>query len=492
MASYVLAIDQGTTGSTALVIDKRLRVRGRATREFPQHFPRPGWVEHDGEEIWASVAWVVRKALREAGLTGRDIAAIGITNQRETTLLFDRTTGLPVHNAIVWQDRRTADLCAELKAAGHETRVRETTGLLLDPYFSATKMRWLLDRVKGAGKRTAAGDWVFGTIDTFLVHRLTGGAAHVTDVTNGSRTLLMSLARRAWDADMLSLFGVPESALPHIVPSSGVVGTTRGLRWLPDGIPVAGIAGDQQAALFGQACFEPGAAKCTYGTGAFLLMNTGETPVMSQHGLVSTVAWEVGGRAHYALEGSSFIAGAAVQWLRDGLGIIKKASEVEALARTVPDTGGVVFVPALAGLGAPHWRPEARGLFCGIDRGTTRGHIARAVLEGVALQVADLAEAMRRDAGRTMPVFRADGGASQNDLLMQFQADVLGTPLERPRMVETTALGAAFLAGLAVGVWQETADLTRAWKADRRFEPTMKPAARKAILDRWHEAVQKA
>ncbi len=490
--SYVVAIDQGTTGTTVLVLDGRLGLRAKVNQEFRQIFPRPGWVEHDVEDIWASTLTSLQRALREAGIQGREVAAIGITNQRETTALWERRSGKPVHHAIVWQDRRTTEACAALKAAGEEPAVRERTGLVLDPYFSATKVRWLLDNVKGAREKAEAGALAFGTIDSFLVWRLTGGAAHVTDVSNASRTLLMDLRTREWDRGLMDLFGVPRSVLPEIRSSSEVYGTTRGIKVLPDGIPVAGIAGDQQAALFGQACFEPGEAKCTYGTGAFLLQNTGTEPVLSSHGLLTTVAWKVGGETTYALEGSSFIAGAAVQWLRDGLGIIEKAADVEALAKQVKDSGGLVFVPALAGLGAPHWRPEARGLIRGIDRGTTRAHLARATLEGVAFLIFDLAEAMRAEAHRPIPVFKVDGGASQNDLLMQLQADLLDVPVERPRMVETTALGAAFLAGLAVGVWKDRAEIRRAWKVGKRFEPRMKPAEREAHLARWRQAIQAA
>jgi glycerol kinase len=491
-ATNVLAIDQGTTGTTVLVLDKRLAVRAKVNQEFRQIFPKPGWVEHDLDDIWGSTTGTVQRALREAGLRGSDVAAIGITNQRETTGLWDRRTGKPVHHAIVWQDRRTTDACAALKAAGHERRVREKTGLVLDPYFSATKLRWLLDHVAGAGEKARAGALAFGTIDSFLVWRLTGGAAHVTDVSNASRTLLMDLRTRAWDKELLDLFGVPRTVLPEIRPSSEVYGTTKGVRVLPDGIPVAGIAGDQQAALFGQACFAPGEAKCTYGTGAFLLQNTGPEPVLSSRGLLTTVAWSVGGEVTYALEGSSFIAGAAVQWLRDGLGLIEKAADVEALAKKVKDSGDVVFVPALAGLGAPHWRPEARGVLRGIDRGTTAAHVARATLEGIAFLINDLAEAMRAEAHRPIPTFKVDGGACQNDLLMQFQADLLGVPVERPRMIETTALGAAFLAGLAVGVWKDREEIRRSWKVGKRFEPKMKPAEREAHLARWKRAIDAA
>jgi glycerol kinase len=491
-ASHVLAIDQGTTGTTVLILDRHLAVRARVNQEFRQIFPKPGWVEQDLDDIWGSTTVTVQRALREAGLRGRDIAAIGITNQRETTGLWDRRTGKPLHHAIVWQDRRTTDACARLKAEGHEPRVREKTGLVLDPYFSATKLRWLLDHVRGARQKAQDGTVAFGTIDTFLAWRLTGGAAHVTDVSNASRTLLMDLRTREWDPELLELFDVPRSVLPEIRPSAHVYGTTRGVKVLPDGIPVAGMAGDQQAALFGQACFAPGEAKCTYGTGAFLLQNTGPEPVFSSRGLLTTVAWSVGGEVAYALEGSSFIAGAAVQWLRDGLGLIARAPDVEPLAKQVKDSGGVVFVPALAGLGAPHWRPEARGVIRGIDRGTTAAHLARATLEGIAFLINDLAEAMRAEAHRPIPVFKVDGGACQNDLLMQFQADLLGVTVERPRMTETTAFGSAFLAGLATGVWKDREEIRRNWKVGKRFEPRMKPTEREAHLARWRRAVEAA
>ncbi len=491
-SSYVMAIDQGTTGTTALVVDKRLAVRARVNVEFRQIFPKPGLVEHDLDDIWGSVHTAVQRVLREAGLRGAEIGAVGITNQRETTALWDRRSGKPAHNAIVWQDRRTSDACARLKAEGREAAVREKTGLVLDPYFSGTKLQWLLDNVRGARERAGKGQLAFGTIDTFLVWRLTAGAAHVTDVSNASRTLLMDLRTCAWDPEMLELFNVPRALLPEIRSSSEVYGTTKDVRGLPDGIPVCGMAGDQQAALFGQACFAPGQAKCTYGTGAFLLQNVGPEPVASRHGLLTTVAWKVGGETQYALEGSAFIAGAAVQWLRDQLKIIDKASDVEALARTVKDSGEVVFVPALAGMGAPHWRPEARGLISGITRGTNRGHLARALLEGIAFQIHDLAEAMAKDSGTLAPVFRVDGGASANDLLMQFQSDLLGIPVERPRMVETTAFGAAFLAGLAVGVWASRDEIGKSFKVGKRFEPRMKPEERERQLAKWRRAVQAA
>jgi glycerol kinase len=492
MTRYVLAIDQGTTGSTALVLDQRLSVKGKANVEFRQIFPKPGWVEHDFEDIWTATQKAISAALREASVKGAQLQAIGITNQRETTLLWDRRTGRPIHNAIVWQDRRTAELCNELKALGKEPWIREKTGLVLDAYFSGTKLRWLLENVKGARARAEGGELCFGTIDSALLFRLTGGAAHATDVTNASRTLLMDLERRAWDDELCALFGAPRAVLPEIRPSAGVFGHTKGVRGLADGIPIAGIAGDQQSALVGQACFAEGEAKCTYGTGAFLLMNAGPRKVTSKHGLLGTVAWQIGDEVAYALEGSAFIAGAVVQWLRDGLGLFKRSGEVEKLAASVPDSGGVTFVPALAGLGAPHWRQEARGLICGIDRGVTKAHIARAALEGVAFEIYDLAQAMAQDIGKPMPMFRVDGGASANDLLMQFQADLLQTPIERPRMIETTALGAAFLAGLGTGMWAGLKELKGAWRAGKQFRPKMKAEAREAHLARWRSAVSRA
>jgi glycerol kinase len=491
-AKHVLAIDQGTTGTHVTILDARLQVAGRAYREFTQHFPKPSWVEHDLEEIWASSEFCISRALKDAGLKGTDIAAVGITNQRETTGLWHRGTGKPLGRAIVWQDRRTADICQQLKAKGVEPRVREVTGLVLDPYFSGTKLTWMFEHLKGARSRAEKGDVCFGTIDTWLVYKLTGGQAHVTDVSNASRTLLMDLRTLLWDDELRSLLGVPAACLPQIRGSAEVYGTTRGMKSLPDGIPVSGMAGDQQAALFGQACFEPGESKCTYGTGAFLLMNTGDTPVRSTAGLLTTVAWRLGERTSYALEGSSFIAGAAVQWLRDGLKVIKRAPDIEGLAESVKDTGDVVFVPALAGLGAPHWRPEARGLFAGIDRSTTVAHLARAVLEGIALQIRDLADAMRHDSGRDIPSFKVDGGAAANNLLMQYQADVLDTPVVRPRNLETTSLGAAFLGGLGAGVWSSPDAIRKAWKAERTFKPKMKPEVRERHLAKWKRAVERA
>lgn len=488
----VLAIDQGTTGTTALIVDEEMGVRAKVTREFAQVFPEPGWVEHDPDVIWQSVTDAVGAALSLAKITGRDVAAIGITNQRETTLLWERNGSRPMHNAIVWQDRRTADFCAELKAQGLEAMFRAKTGLVLDPYFSGTKLRWLLDHVPGARDRSAKGELAFGTVDTFLVWRLTGGRAHVSDVSNASRTLLLNLASATWDSALCDVLTIPPSVLPEVRSSSEVVGETRGFAPLPDGIPVAGMAGDQQAALFGQACFDPGEAKCTYGTGAFMLVNTGDKPVASTHGLLTTIAWKRDGRVRYALEGSTFIAGAAVQWLRDGLGLIRSAAEIEALAEKVRDSGGVVFVPALAGLGAPHWRPEARGLIAGITRGTTAAHVARATLEAIALGIYDLADAMNQDAGRPVTQLKVDGGAAANALLMQLQADLLGVDVVRPRTLETTALGAALLAGLGIGLWKSEDDVRRQWREERRFVPRPSRLKLDEMIGRWRASVAKA
>ena len=490
---HVISIDQGTTGTTVLILDEELRLRGRGYKEFRQIYPQPGWVEHDPEDIWTSVTTALGLALADAKVAPADIAAIGITNQRETSVLWERASGRPVQNAIVWQDRRTADRCAQLKAAGKEARVRELTGLTIDPYFSGTKLAWIFDHGDALRARAQKAQLAFGTIDTYLVWRLSGGDTHATDVTNASRTLLMDLKSLAWSDEQLALFGVPREVLPRIVPSSGHIGATRGVPGLPDGIPIAGIAGDQQSALFGQACFEPGDAKATYGTGAFILMNTGDQPVPSRAGLLTTVAWKLGdGELRYALEGSAFIAGAAVQWLRDGLGFFTSAKEVEALAASVPDSGGVIVVPAFAGLGAPHWRPEARGLISGLTRGTTRAHIARATLEGIALQNVDILRAMERDSGRRLTTLKVDGGAAANDLLMQFQCDVLGVEIARPELVETTALGAAFLAGLGVGVWRDKAQIRATWREQRRFTPTTDRQRVADHLVRWDAAVTKA
>jgi glycerol kinase len=490
---YILAVDQGTTGTHVLVVDDRLDVVGESYREFTQYFPRAGWVEHDLAEIWKTVERCCRKAMGDADIRPRDVAAIGITNQRETTGLWNRDTGQPVGRAIVWQDRRTAEACALLKERGEEPRVRETTGLVLDPYFSATKLQWLLENVDGARAQAETGKLAFGTIDSWLVYKLTGHARHVTDASNASRTLLYDLRGRGWSEAMLELFAIPPQLLPEVRSCAEVYGVTKGCASLPDGISVSGMAGDQQAALFGQACFKPGESKCTYGTGAFLLMNTGPEPVASKSGLLTTVAWQLGDAATtYALEGSSFVAGAAVQWLRDGLRAIRKSAQVEKLARRVKDSGDVVFVPALAGLGAPHWRPEARGLLMGLDRSSTLGHVARAVLEGIALQTYELALAMTADSGRAIPVLKVDGGASANDLLMQFQADILGTPVVRPRNVQTTAAGAAFLAGIGAGIWKDPEEIRASWRAGKTFRPKMDGAAREHALAKWKRAVERA
>ncbi|MBL8732303.1 MAG: glycerol kinase GlpK [Planctomycetes bacterium] len=491
---HVLAIDQGTTGSTVLVLDAALRVCGRGYREFVQHYPAPGEVEHDADTIWQSVLAALGSALAAAGVPPTCIAAIGITNQRETTVLWERATGRPVHRAIVWQDRRTSAACARLLAAGHGEHVRARTGLPIDPYFSATKIAWLLDHL-GLRERAERGELAFGTIDSLLLHRLTGGAVHRTDVGNASRTLLFDLHHMAWCDELCALFRVPRALLPEVLPSVAPFGHTRSVPGLPDGIPITGVAGDQQAALFGQQCFAPGEAKCTFGTGAFLLLNTGSVPTPSRHGLVTTVAWQIGDERCYALEGSAFVAGAAVQWLRDGLGFFTDAAEVEALARSVPDSGGVVVVPAFAGLGAPHWRPDARGLITGLTRGTTRAHLARATLEGIALQNADILRAMEQDCGRPLRTLRVDGGAAANDLLMQFQADVLGVDIVRPAMLESTALGAACLAGLGAGLWPDRAALAAVAAAAgpaTHFTPRLAAADVTSHLARWRAAVDKA
>jgi glycerol kinase len=488
MPDLILAIDQGTTGSTAMLVTADSRVVARHNVEFPNHFPAPGLVEHDAEEIWKSVRLAVTSVLE--GLDPARIAAIGITNQRETSLFWNARTGVAAGRALVWQDRRTADRCEALREAGLEGLFRSRTGLVLDPYFSGTKAEWMLKHRPGVAEGAASGELHYGTIDSFVAHRLTG--EHVTDPSNASRTLLFDIHRLQWDEELCGHLGVPLRCLPRVIDNDAVIGRTRGVTFLPDGIPVAGIAGDQQSALFGQACFDKGMAKCTYGTGAFLLMNTGEQAVPSHTGMLTTVAWRLGGRTTYALEGSAFIAGAAVQWLRDGLGIIERSADVEALAASVPDSGGVTFVPALAGLGAPHWRPDARGIIVGLSRGTTKAHIARAVLEGMALQITDLLDAMAQDAGQPLTELRVDGGAAQNRLLMQFQADVLGVPCVRPTNLETTAMGAAYLAGLGVGFWSSPAAVTGAWAEDCRFDPQMAEAGRSAHRATWALAVAKA
>jgi glycerol kinase len=492
MPGYILAIDQGTTGSTCVVLSSDGAVLGKANHEFPQHYPKAGWVEHDLDDIWRSVTSALGDALGHAGVEAADCAAIGITNQRETTVVWDRKSGEPVHRAIVWQDRRTAPRCRELVAQGLESLFRTRTGLVLDPYFSGTKVEWMLEHVGGARAKADRGELAFGTIDSWLVWKLSGGRAHVTDVTNASRTLLYDIHRLQWDDDLCEALHVPPSMLPEVRSSSEVYAKTSGVPVLPDGVPIAGIAGDQQAALFGQTCFEPGEAKCTYGTGAFLLMNTGTKPMPSENGLITTIAWRVGGQTVYALEGSAFIAGAAVQWLRDGLGLVKSAAEIEALAKKVDSAGDVVFVPALAGLGAPYWDPDARGLICGLSRDTTAAHLARATLEGIAFQIADLARAMQADAKHRIERLRVDGGAAMNDLMMQFQADLLDVQIDRPASVETTALGSGYLAGLAVGIFPDLSGVVRAHRIERTFEPAMGADEREAHLARFHRAVRRA
>lgn len=493
MGEVILAIDQGTTGSTVALVGRDGQVLASVNREFPQHYPRPGWVEHDAEDIWGSVLAGIRAVLRKGVCRVGDIVAIGLTNQRETSLLWDRKTGEALNRAIVWQCRRTTEYCETLKSAGHEKRVWRKTGLLLDPYFSASKFRWLLQNSRGIRRLLGADRVAAGTVDSFLLWRLSGGDTHVTDVSNASRTSLMNLKRCSWDRELLDLFEVPETILPAIGPSSGELARTRGVPGLPDGIPVCGVAGDQQAALFGQACFAPGDAKCTFGTGSFILMNTGGEVLQSRSGLLTTVAWQLGqgGKPVYALEGGAFVCGAAVQWLRDGLGIIRSAADVEALARSVPDHGGVEFVPALTGLGAPHWAPEARGLLCGLTGGSQRGHIARATLDAMALQNADILRAMERDLGKRMRPLRVDGGAAANDLLMQTQADVLGRKLIRPRLVETTVAGASYLAGLGVGLWGDTAAIRDIWQVDAEFRVKMRPARRRQRLASWQAALER-
>ncbi|MGH7309764.1 MAG: glycerol kinase GlpK [Candidatus Rokuibacteriota bacterium] len=489
---YVLALDQGTSGSTALVVDPEGRVRARGYAELPQYYPQPGWVEHDPGEIWTTTQQAAQAALATAGVAGSEVAAVGITNQRETTLVWERSSGAPVHRAIVWQCRRTAALCDRLRREGHEARVRAGTGLVLDAYFSGTKLRWLLDEVPGARRRAERGELAFGTVDSWLLWKLTGGGVHATDVSNASRTLLLDLRQADWDPELLQMLAVPAAVLPRVQASAGVFGESVELGWLPRGIPIAGIAGDQQAALFGQACYQPGMAKNTYGTGCFLLLNTGSTPVASRHGLLTTIAWRVGGVTTYALEGSVFIAGAALQWLRDGLGLIRTAAESEALARSVADTGGVYFVPAFVGLGAPYWDMYARGTIVGLTRGTTAAHLVRAALEAIAYQSRDVLEAMVADAGIAPQALSVDGGAAANDLLCQFQADMLDVPVLRPAVIESTALGAAYLAGLGVGLWASLEALAERATIERAFAPAMDPARRAQCYEGWRQAVERA
>lgn len=489
----ILALDQGTTSSRAIAFDRRGRARGAAQQEFLQHFPRPGWVEHDPEDLWETTRRTALAAVAEANVTATDLAAIGLTNQRETTLLWDRRTGQPLARAIVWQDRRTANLCERLKARGREALFRRKSGLLLDPYFSGTKLAWLLDHIPGARRRAVRGELAFGTVDTWLLWKLTAGKVHATDVSNASRTLLLNLHTGNWDEELLRVLRIPRAVLPEVRPSSGIYGEVESIPALR-GVPISGVAGDQQAALFGQACFRPGMAKNTYGTGCFLLLQTGEKPVASKHQLLTTIAWQLGpkGPLEYALEGSVFIGGAVVQWLRDGLGLIARSGEVEALAARVPDNGGVFLVPAFTGLGAPHWDAAARGALVGITRGTTAGHVARAALESIAYQSADLLRAMEADAKIRLREMRVDGGATVNRGLMQFQSDLLRVPVIRPRTTETTALGAAYLAGLAVGFWKDRDEIAALWSAEKTFRPQAPKAAMLKLQHDWSRAVERA
>jgi glycerol kinase len=485
---YILALDQGTTSSRAMLLAQDGQVHGLAQTPFKQIFPKPGWVEHDPIEIWSSQFGVANEALAKAGAKTDSIAAIGITNQRETTIIWDRKTGEPVYNAIVWQDRRTSAFCDQLREQGHAPMIQQKTGLVIDAYFSGSKVRWLLDNVSGVRTRAEKGELAFGTVDTWLIWQLTGGARHVTDVTNASRTMLFNLHTLAWDDDLLKLLNIPKALLPEVVSSSEVCATTSGPL---AGIPIAGIAGDQQSALFGQMCMLPGMVKCTYGTGSFMLLNTGEKPVMSKNKLLTTVAWRIKDKTFYALEGSVFIAGAVVQWLRDELQIIRSAEEIEELAASVPDTAGVYFVPAFSGLGAPHWDQYARGTITGLTRGANRAHIARAALEGIAFQIADIIEAMETDSGVPLTELRVDGGAARNNLLMQIQADALGVPVTRPANTESTVLGATYLAGLAVGYWPDQETIAKQWQADRRFAPQIDDATRKQRHAGWLRALER-
>ncbi len=490
---YLMAIDQGTTGTTVLIFDQGARVVGRGYAEFTQYYPQPGWVEHDAVEIWDGTRKVVQQALADGGCRYADIAAIGITNQRETSVLWDRASGQPLGRAIVWQDRRTAAVCDALKQAGHQETIREKTGLVIDPYFSGTKLAWLLEHLPDARNRAIAGDLAFGTIDSWLLWNLTGGACHITDYSNASRTMLYNIHALAWDDEILKLLDIPVAVLPEVRPSSSVYGRTEPGLFDGAAIPVAGMAGDQQAALFGQACYEPGLAKNTYGTGSFILMNTGASVIRSRENLLTTIAWGLEGEpVQYALEGSVFVSGAAVQWLRDGLGIIASAAETEELARSVDSTDDVFFVPALVGLGAPHWDPYARGAIVGLTRGTTRAHLVRATLESIAYQSRDVMQAMERDAGVALQELRADGGAAVNEFLMQFQADILGVAVEVPVVHETTAMGAAYLAGLAVGMWQNVDEIEAQWACARRYEPLMSAEDRERRYARWQDAVNRS
>ena len=490
MEKYILALDQGTSSSRAIVFDHEGRIRSVAQKEFTQHFPKPGWVEHDPREIWSSEASVIAQAITELGINGLDIAAIGITNQRETTMVWDAATGEPVYNAIVWQDRRTSEYCDSLKSLGLTDKIRQKTGLIIDAYFSATKIRWILENVPGARSRAERGELRFGTVDTWLIWNLTRGEVHVTDVSNASRTMLFNINDLTWDKELLELFGIPASMMHQVKSSSEVYGYTKTTIFAHE-VPIAGIAGDQQAALFGQMCTDPGSVKNTYGTGCFLLMNTGTKPIMSKNNLLTTIAWKIGDTVNYALEGSIFVGGSVVQWLRDGLGLIRSSAEIEALAMQVPDNGGVYFVPALTGMGAPYWDQYAKGCIHGITRGTTAAHIARATLEGIAFQTMDIVGAMEKDASMKLSELKVDGGASRNNLLMQFQADVLGTKVIRPEVTETTAMGACYLAGLAVGYWDSLEDIKRQWKAEKTFSPLAPPEKVLSLKEGWADAIKR-
>ncbi|MBX3022178.1 MAG: glycerol kinase GlpK [Bdellovibrionales bacterium] len=494
MEKFILALDQGTTGTTVCLLNKQAKMVAAINQEHPQIYPKPGWVEHDPEAIWQTVISGIEKVLAKAAVSGEQVAAIGITNQRETVVMWDKESGKPIYNAIVWQCRRTTEFCTALKRKGAAKVIRRKTGLVVDPYFSASKLRWLLDNVIGARKQARAGKLLAGTIDAFLLWRLTGRRTHRTDVSNASRTQLMDIKKGRWDKELLKIFSVPPSLLPEIAPSSGIFGTTLGIPGLPDGIPITGMAGDQQAALFGQACFDVGSAKCTFGTGSFLLMNTGAKMVASKSGLLTTVAWQLKGekKLTYALEGGAFICGAAVQWLRDQMQFIKKSEEVEALAREVTTTDGVYLVPAFVGLGAPYWDPEARAALVGMTRGTGRAHVARATLEGMTLQNVDILLAMEKDLGRKMKAVRVDGGAVKNDLLMQMQADFLGVSVQRPTHIESTVLGAAYLAGLGSGFWSSLSEIKKVWQVQREFTSDLSASRRKLKLAEWHRAVDRA
>lgn len=485
---YILALDQGTSSSRAIVFDHEGRICATAQKEFPQHFPKPGWVEHDPKDIWSSEASVIAEAITSMGINGLNIAGIGITNQRETTIVWDAETGEPVYNAIVWQDRRTSEYCDSLKEQNLTGFIREKTGLIIDAYFSATKIRWILENVPGARARAEAGKLRFGTVDTWLLWNLTRGECHMTDVSNASRTMLFNIHTLKWDEDLMKLFGIPMSMLPEVHSSSEIYGYTKTTIFAHK-VPVAGIAGDQQAALFGQMCTTPGSVKNTYGTGCFLLMNSGTKPITSSHNLLTTIAWKIGDTVNYALEGSIFVGGSVVQWLRDGLGIIKSSSEIKSLAMTVPDNGGVYFVPALTGLGAPYWDQYAKGTICGLTRGTTAAHIARAALEGIAFETMDIVNAMEHDAGIKLAELKVDGGASRNNLMMQFQADILGTKVIRPKVTETTAMGACYLAGLATGYWDSLDDIKRQWNADKVFEPLAPAEKVLKLKEGWANAI---